>query len=197
MYLQVCAWAIWQKQITLSKWWESEHVAEDPAFRLTFALWEKKARQLQPEQNFSLTLFILFYPHCCYYYYFQFETWETVLLYSGFKMQCSLWLLYCTFLACIHSHWCTTRLSLFFFVTFHLSFLSISFFFCPSVPPHFFIIIIIIIFFILERGFHKETLKFLSRVFDSRREAAVGACSAVSGCVFSVFSLLASWWQGN
>lgn len=62
---------------------------------------------------------------------------------------------------------------------------------------HFFIIIIIIIFFILERGFHKETLKFLSRVFDSRREAAVGACSAVSGCVFSVFSLLASWWQGN
>lgn len=48
-------------------------------------------------------------------FFFQLESWQTVLLCSGFKMQLSLWLCYCSFLESISSHWWIARLCTYFF----------------------------------------------------------------------------------
>lgn len=102
--MQAYARAVWWKQIASSKLRDSEHMAGVPASPFTSALWENKHSQnTAASLPFLITIF------------FQLESWQTVLLCSGFKMQLSLWLCYCSFLESISSHWWIARLCTYFF----------------------------------------------------------------------------------
>lgn len=98
-----------------------------------------------------------------FFFLFQFETWQTTLLYGGFEMQLSL------LAALLH----LPRMHL----------LS------PAYSR--------IIFFTQQKEAFIGKPSNSRAVCDSRRKSVVSACNGKPGCVFSVFFLLASWWQGN